>query len=184
MIDFSTLRALSPAEQQERDEASRERSYAPDDALRDASSKKALTITLTEEPSRRVLPSGERIVVLHGVEKDRDKPMAAVYVIPARVENDEQRMSTLDSTLRDLGGGDKVSLAGQWSKRNWKSGQGEAMSSWEFKTQSFEPGEHSLDVLKQRAIASRLPQVEIEQDRKSAGARAAAAARSARDMGA
>lgn len=80
----------------------------------------------------------------------------AVYRIPSRTSESEDREAALDTTLRSLGGGDRVSLAGKWSKRVWKDGRGESRSAWEFKTQVFEKGEVSLERMMENERASRL----------------------------
>lgn len=95
-------------------------------------------------------------MLLRGRQDGKDSPSVAVYKIPSRTSDSEDREASLDTTLRALGGGDRVSLAGKWSKRVWKDGRGGDHSAWEFKTQIFEKGEVSLERMRENEKASRL----------------------------
>lgn len=155
MLDWDKLRAQTPEDRQRAEVERRERSYAEDDQARDAGSKKALSITLVHEPETRNMMNGERVVMLRGTEPGRINPILALYVVPPRVANDEKRDEAFDRSLRELGGGDKVSLAGQWSKRTWSDHAGDKHESWEFKTQHFAQGEMSLERILEKARVNR-----------------------------
>lgn len=129
----------------------RQRDLSQEDAARDAGSKKAVTITLSREPEMSVLRTGERAVVFRGVEDGATKPLRAVFMVPLhRVENNEQGEADLDRRLRALGGGDEMTIAGQWSKNRW-----DGRESWEFRTQHFAEGRHSLSGVLERARIER-----------------------------
>lgn len=155
MVDFSTLGKLDPATIAAREAESRERMYVGDEAKRDAATKKALTITLSHEPEGRTKPSGERVILLRGVEEGRTQPLTAVYTVPMRTSHDEDREARFDQTLRGLGGGDRVSLGGQWAKRGWNDAAGIRHEAWEFKTQVFEKGDVPLERMLENERASR-----------------------------
>lgn len=179
MVDFSTLGKLDPVERKAREAARLEESYVLEEALRDKASKKALTITLVHEPEMRSLQSGDSVMLLRGVEDGKNNPLVAVYNVPSRTRDNEDREASFDQTLRELGGGDRVSLAGQWSKRGWNDRAGVRQESWEFKTQIFEKGDVPLDKMIENERANRLgvsPEraVAPELDRSAALAGAAA----------
>lgn len=174
-FDFSKLDIPTSEERSASDAARLQRIYSSEDRERDAASKKAVTITLTEEPRLRVLPSGDRVVVLRGVQDGQSSPMAAVYPIPARSELEEQGRSDFDRTLRAMGGGDRMSLAGNWSKRSWKDSENRPREAWEFKAQHMARGDVPLEGMLSTARA-----VDPDKDpqRTVAPAAAAIAARS------
>lgn len=145
MVDTGRLNAITPEE----------RFHAQDDVERDARSKKAVSITLVHEPEMRTLRTGERAVILRGTEEGRSTPMAAIYAIPPRIEGNEAKSQAFDDTLRGLGGGDKLTLAGQWARRGWKDAQNVSHVAWEFKTQHFAKGEMSLEQVLDKARADR-----------------------------
>jgi len=156
MVDFSTLGKIDPAQMKADEAERRERFYQGEEAARDAASKKALTITLAHEPEMRFMPSGDRVMLLRGVEDGRTSPLTAVYVVPTRTTDSEDREAAFDQTLRGLGGGDRVSLAGQWAKRGWNDQRGQRHEAWEFKTQIFAAGDVPLDRMLENARAERL----------------------------
>ncbi len=129
----------------------RQRDLSQEDARRDAASKKALTITLAREPEMGMLRTGERIVVFRGTEDGATRPLKGVFTVPLhRVENSEQGEIDLDRKLRALGGGDELTLAGQWSKNTWQGRE-----TWEFKAQHFAEGRHSLEQVLEKARIER-----------------------------
>lgn len=186
MIDFSQLKVPTAAERALDDAARQERFFKQDDVERDFKSKKALTLTLTHEPEIRGLPNGDRVVLLRGSEDGRNAVTAAAYIVPPRATERVADRDALDDTLRDMSGGDRVSLAGQWAKRIWSKASGEKVASWEFKTQHFEKGDHSLGEILEKARERRegVAPSQTEQDRSSIVARAAAAGRGTNGMGA
>lgn len=145
MVDFSALPKVSPEERMARDAARREEGFRRDEESRDAASKKALSITLVQEPEMRSLPSGEAVVVLRGTEKGALRPLVAVYKIPDRVMANEETHASFMRSMQEIGGGDKMSLAGSWTQRHWKTQQGEMMKAWEFKAQHIAVGEVPLE---------------------------------------
>lgn len=156
MVDFSRLGNLDSGEIEAREAARREESYVVEEAIRDRDTKKALAITLVHEPEIRFRPSGEQVVLLRGVEDGRTSPLTAVFTVPSRTRDSEEREASFDQTLRGIGGGDRVSLAGQWSKRGWNNSAGVRQETWEFKTQIFQKGDFSLGKMLENARAERL----------------------------
>ena len=129
----------------------RQRDLSQEDARRDAATKKALTITLAREPEMGMLRTGERVVVFRGTEDGAARPLKGVFTVPLhRVENSEQGEADLDRKLRALGGGDELTLAGQWSKNTWQGRE-----SWEFKAQHFAEGRHTLEQVLEKARVER-----------------------------
>lgn len=150
-FNFDKLNALTPAQRADQQAQWRLRDIAQEDAGRDAGSKKALTITLSREPEMATLRDGQRAVVFRGVEEGGIKPLKAVFPLPLhRVENSEQGAEDLDRRLRDLSGGDKLSVAGQWKKNVWQGRE-----SWEFNTKHFAEGAHTLDKVLEKARVDR-----------------------------
>lgn len=151
MVDFALLRNRTPEQIRAQEAEFRARDLAQEDAGRDAGSKKALTITLSREPEMTVLRTGERAVVFRGTEEGATRPLKAVFTVPLhRVENSERGSDELDRRLRDIGGGDKLTLAGQWKKNVWQGRE-----SWEFNTKHFAEGDHTLDKVLDKARAER-----------------------------
>lgn len=139
---------------------------------------KSISITLVHEPEMRSLPSGDRVVMFRGTQPDQSNPTLASYTVPPRAEGRDADRDAFDGLMRNLGGGDKLTLAGQWSKRNWKDSEGQARSAWEFKTQHFAQGDMSLEKVLEKARIDRgevvaQPQPVREQEH-ARGARAAA----------
>lgn len=183
MIDFSTLKVPTAEERAIADAERNARRYAEDDRERDAGSKKAVTITLEHEPESRTLRSGERVMLLRGTEEGRTKPIVAVYALPARIQDNEASEEAFDRRMRDMGGGDKVTLAGQWNKRVWNDAQDVRRESWEFKTQHFEMGAMPLEKVLEKARAARGEQVETKAPEPVDQARSAARAQHDRNGG-
>lgn len=149
MVDFSKLLKRSPEERQrDRDEADREyeqETLSRDDAERDRKSVKAITLTLEHEPEMRGLMSGERAILFRGTQPGQSNASVSSYTVPVRTERSEDGRRALDGMLREMGGGDKITLTGQWSKRHWKTSTGAPKSAWEFNAQHMVPGEMSLE---------------------------------------
>jgi hypothetical protein len=146
-----------------------------DETQRDTLSKKRELITLTREPEIRDTPKG-RVVVFRGTQEGRDKPIVAALRAPVAERHDDGAREDLDRRLRDIGGGDKVSLSGTWAKRRWEQ-DGVPREFWEFQAQRFQPGDVPLERMlgRQTPEAAREPTV-------SPAARALAESRSGRGM--
>lgn len=162
MVNFANLRVPTAEERARSAAEDQARRYADDDRDRDQRSKKALVITLDHEPETRGLMTGETVVLLRGTEDGRSKSSVAVYTVPARISDDEGAERAFDRQLRDMGGGDKISLAGQWSRRTWKDANNKPQEAWEFKAQHFALGERTLEQILEAARAARGGQVAKE----------------------
>ena len=114
-----------------------------DETQRDTLSKKRELITLVREPEVRETEKG-RVVVFRGTQEGRDKPIVAAMRAPVAERYDEGARDDLDRRLRDIGGGDRVSLSGTWAKRRWEQ-DGVSREFWEFQAQRFQPGDVPLE---------------------------------------
>lgn len=145
MVDFSNLKVGTPEERAAADRDRRAREYAREDAERDAASRKAVVITLDREPEMRTKPDGTEIAVFRGRENGRTSSLVAIYEKPLRAVNEDDAAADFDRRMRALGGGDKMTLAGNWAKRVWKDQAGDRREAWEFKSQHFVKGEVPLE---------------------------------------
>lgn len=160
LVDFSTLKVPTQEERARRDAARQAEAFARDDAERDGKSKSAIVLTLVHEPEMRALPSGDRIMVLRGTQDRQTNPSVAAYILPPRVNESDEASEAFNGRMRALGGGDKVTLAGNWSKRVWKSPEGKKNEAWEFKAQHFAEGRMSLERLMEKVRSDRGETVE------------------------
>lgn len=124
-----------------------------DHAKRMEMSRKRVVITLEESPTER-FAANQGMVAFRGSEPGRD-PLSAIYFKSEldRPSTSQEGAEDLDSRLRDLNRGDKVSLAGYWAKRQWKANDGSTKDAWEFKAQNFEKGDVPLADIGKSAAA-------------------------------
>lgn len=141
--------------------------------------KRAVQITLEEEPQVRTSLKGETFVRFVGREDGAEKPLMALFRVPDALASQQNASDPLDQSLRELGGGDRLSLAGQWIQHSWKGAAGAEHSTWEFRAQIFEKGDHSLDRMVARMKDVSAPQ----QDDRALTGRAAAFANQHRGNG-
>lgn len=119
--------------------------------------KSALVLTLSQEPMVRETAGGDPFVVFVGTQKGLDQPSVAVLRLPREMEQGERR-EALDNELRALGGGDQLSLAGQWVRHSWTNPDKTPQESWSFETKAFARGEFSLEQM----LSRELPEVEAK----------------------
>lgn len=108
--------------------------------------KSVLVLTLSQEPMVRFSSDESPFVLFVGNQKGVEKPSVAVLRLPKDMAQGQKR-EELDTELRALGGGDTMSLAGQWRKHRWMSPDNTPQQSWSFESRVFAKGEHSLDQL-------------------------------------
>lgn len=130
-----------------------------DEGQRDSLSKTRELITLTREPEIRDTPRG-RVVVFRGMQEGRDRPISAIMRAPVAEKYDPEARASLDDSLRRIGGGDQVSLAGKWAKKRWEQ-NGVQREAWEFQAQRFREGDVPLERFAERGPveADRTPMV-------------------------
>lgn len=145
MIDFKDLKSISPAEIAANEARRLEEFYQEDEASRDRGSKTRISMTLVQEPEFRSTLSGERTVLLRGTQDGQSVPSVASYKVPDRVMDDRDAENSFMRQMQDIGGGDRLSLAGQWSKRKWQDREGLPRETWEFKAQHMAVGDVSLE---------------------------------------
>jgi len=153
MVDFSKLRVPTREEAEAQRQADAEQVFARDKAERDAACKTAITITLDHEPQMRATTAGETYVTFRGREDKASASLVAVYKLPLRTEQDQDLRSGLDRQLQEMGGGDRMSFAGKWSKRRWKDQAGQDREAWEFKSQHFARGDVTLERMLEKEVS-------------------------------
>lgn len=142
-----------------------------DHAKRLQFSPKRVVITLAASPEERSVGE-QRVVAFTGSESGRS-PLSAVYFLADHQRFDAFGRDDHDQRVASLRAGDKLTLAGQWSKRKWKGRDGADMEAWEFKAQQFERGDVPLAEMGTAALAR------IEAFAPAAGAAAPASQRDA-----
>lgn len=151
MVDFKALKSMTPADVAAHEARRQEEFYQADEAERDSKSKSHIAITLVREPEFRSSMSGERMVLLHGTQDKQTSPSIAEYKIPERIMGDRNAEYSFMRQMEKIGGGDRMSLAGQWSKRRWKDREGTPRITWEFKAQHIAEGDVSLEKMLARS---------------------------------
>ncbi len=145
-----------------------------DQAKRGDMSKKRVVVTLTGRPRERFV-GNQKVISFSGTEPGRTSPLSGVYFVPEQETRDGFARGDFDDRIDDLHVGDKMSMAGYWSKRKWQDREGKDREAWEFKAQNFEKGDVSLQDIGKAAVdrLARLrpegvapkPEVEDEIDR-------------------
>lgn len=107
----------------------------------DAGLKKAITITLVREPHIRSTSDGRKLLIFEGTEDGRMTPLSAVHEVGDR---DGRHGAVLEERLRRIGGGDRVTVAGQWVRHRWAGPDSSSHERWEFRTSRFRAGDHTL----------------------------------------
>ena len=107
---------------------------------------------LAEAPQER-FAGGQRMLGFRVTEPGRDNPMSAVMFVAAHEGRDGFDRDGFDERVDAMRPGDRVSLAGSWSKRKWKDQAGADREAWEFKTQFFAKGDVSLAEMELEARA-------------------------------
>lgn len=154
MVDFSKLRSLSSEEREQMNKDSLQRSFEAEDRLRDSNSKTSISMTLAHEPEVRYSRSGDKFVVFRGHQEGQSSLSKAYYKVPLRVSENEEESDRFDNLLRNAGGGDKFSFAGQWVKQKLGEGASKPFQ-WEFRSQHLAEGNLSLAQIMEKAAAAR-----------------------------
>lgn len=152
MVDFATL---PPAGRSRSPEKERAESYEKDEAFRDAWSRKAVVVTLDHEPEMQGDRDGNQYMILRGPEAGAKASLKALYMVPPRVVGDPDASDAFNGKLRSMGGGDKVTLVGHWSKTRQKGEDGVEAESWHFRAHNFAQGEKSLEQVMEMARRER-----------------------------
>lgn len=151
MVDFKALKSMTSADIAASEASRQEEFYQADETERDRKSKTRIALTLVREPEFRSTISGERTVLFYGTQDKQTAPSVAEYKIPERVMGDRDAENNFMRQMEKIGGGDRLSLAGQWSQRHWKDREGTPRMTWEFKAQHMAEGEVSLEKMLARS---------------------------------
>lgn len=122
-----------------------------DQGKREEFSKKRIVITLDNAPIERFAGS-QKVISFFGKEDGRSSSLSGVYFVPEHESRDGFARGDFDARIEALRPGDKLSMAGRWSKRKWED-NGVEREGWEFRVQNFAKGDVSIADMQMEACA-------------------------------